>query len=135
MTFSKQFMEIFNFLTSQFGVAIDWSSDNVVPYIQDFSNRFVKYEITTSIAWIIIVLSLPVILFSINKIITKKYIDSFCYDDQMIFKSFSVMFFAVACLTAFIVTTIQIFTIIKAVTIPEQLIIEKLLEIKRITGY
>ena len=134
MTFSEQFIEIFNFLASKMGIIIDWTSENIVPYMQDFSDRFVKYEIAKSVTWIIIMIIIPLILFALAKMATKEHMEADYYSEGILM-GFAWMFFAIAFITSFIVISIQVFHIIKAVNIPEQLIIEELLQIKRMLGY
>lgn len=133
MSFSKQFIEICNFLASQMGIMIDWTSENIVPYMQDFSDRFIKYEISTSIVWIVVMVIIPLILFVLAKIATKEYYES-DYEEGILM-IIAWMFFSFSCITSFVVVIIQIFHIIKAVNIPEQLIIEELLRVKSSLGY
>lgn len=45
VTFSSQFIEIFDHLCQKFGVVIDWSAQNVVPYITALCGRMTKYLI------------------------------------------------------------------------------------------
>ena len=54
ITISKQIIEVLDYLGEKLGVAIDWSSDNVIPYIQMLCEKYINFEISTSIAWIII---------------------------------------------------------------------------------
>lgn len=54
MTFSDQFIKILDALCEKVGVTVDWTSANVLPYLQDLMQRFIKYETYTSILWIII---------------------------------------------------------------------------------
>lgn len=133
MSFSKQFIEICNFLASQMGIMIDWTSENIVPYMQDFSDRFIKYEISTSVVWIVIMVIIPLILFVLAKMATKEYYESDYAEGVLMIIAW--MFFSFSCITSFIVVIIQIFHIIKAVNIPEQLIIEELLRVKSSLGY
>lgn len=134
MTFSEQFIEVFNFLASQIGIIIDWTSENVVPYMQDFSSRFVRYEIAKSATWIIIMIIIPLILFVLAKMATKEHMEADYYSEGILM-FFAWIFFAIAFIASFIVISFQVFHIIKAVNIPEQLIIEELLQIKRMLGY
>jgi len=41
-------------LAEQFGLALDWGSDNVIPYLQELAGRVVKYEASQSIFWIVV---------------------------------------------------------------------------------
>lgn len=54
ITISKQIIEILDYLGEKLGIAIDWSSDNVIPYIQMLCEKYINFEISTSIAWIVI---------------------------------------------------------------------------------
>lgn len=53
ITFSSQFIEIFDHLCQKFGIAIDWTAQNVVPYITALCGRFIKYIIVKDIILII----------------------------------------------------------------------------------
>lgn len=49
MTISSEITNILNDLGSRLGVAIDWTSQNVTPYIQDLISRIAKLEMCNSI--------------------------------------------------------------------------------------
>lgn len=65
MAISTQVIDVLDYLCEKFGVAIDWSQETIVPYIQELSERYISWEMSTSIAWIII----AVLLFLIPSII------------------------------------------------------------------
>ena len=133
MTFSEQFIEIFNFLAEQIGIVIDWTSENVIPYITDFCSRYINYEIATSIAWMVIMLVLLLITFITAKVATKAHNN--CQYSDGILMFFSWLLFACISVATFIVIANQCFDIIKAVTIPEQVIMEKMIQIKNSLNY
>lgn len=62
MTFSDQFIKILDALCEKVGVTVDWTSANVLPYLQDLMQRFIKYETYTSLVWFILTL-IGVIIF------------------------------------------------------------------------
>ena len=41
-------------LAKKFGVAIDWTSQNALPYVQELASRIVKFEVATSVLWAIV---------------------------------------------------------------------------------
>jgi hypothetical protein len=41
----NEVIKVLNHLGDQFGVAIDWSSANVMPYLNDLMTRMIKYGI------------------------------------------------------------------------------------------
>lgn len=113
MTVSDQIIAVLNDLCAKFGVAIDWSTENVVPYVTELCDRYIRYEIATSIAWALIVTIIPAILL----IIAHKHQD----EDALI--SCSIIGW-VSAVIAFIIVSFQIFDIIECVTIPEKTIFE-----------
>ena len=44
MSFSENFINIMDAIGKQLGIAIDWTSQNVVPYIEQLSQRIINYE-------------------------------------------------------------------------------------------
>ena len=54
MTVSSQIIEVLNDLCRKFGVAIDWTEENIFPYLQTLAQKFIQWEIATSTMWIVI---------------------------------------------------------------------------------
>ena len=53
MSISDQIIAVINDLCQKFGIAIDWTAESVLPYIEDLCARYIQFEIQTSIAWIV----------------------------------------------------------------------------------
>lgn len=53
-TVSNQIIEVLNAICEKFGIAIDWTGQNVMPYMQELMRKIVNYEIWTSIVWFFI---------------------------------------------------------------------------------
>lgn len=51
MTINEQTLQE---LAKQFGLALDWSNNNIIPYLQDLAQRVIIYEFRSSIFWIVI---------------------------------------------------------------------------------
>lgn len=60
---SEEIIKVLNDLGNRFGVAIDWSSQNILPYLKDLMARFISLQNAKAIIWMVI--SLLVILTSI----------------------------------------------------------------------
>ena len=45
---SENIIKVLDELGKRFGIAIDWSSENVTPYLQSLMSRFITNEIITS---------------------------------------------------------------------------------------
>lgn len=52
MTVSSQIIEVLNDLCTKFGIVIDWSQENVLPYAKTLLAKFIYWEIATSWVWI-----------------------------------------------------------------------------------
>ena len=54
ISFSDELIKTFDYLLSQFGIAVDWTDENVIPYLQTLAEKLVRFEINTSIMWLVI---------------------------------------------------------------------------------
>ena len=61
MNFSEQVINILDDLSKRFGVVVDWSSENILPYAQDLCARITKYELVTHIATFVLLVTMGVI--------------------------------------------------------------------------
>lgn len=53
MTISSQIIEVLNDICKKFGIAIDWSQENILPYLQELAGKYISWEIATSVALLI----------------------------------------------------------------------------------
>lgn len=117
---SDEIIKILDDLGRRFGIAIDWSSENVLPYLKDLMSRFVKYETATSILWML----LGVIILSVCLAFAIRMFKLFKSDD------FDTQCLVVLpCMIALIGVAIivcQAIDIITVNTIPEKMIYEYL---------
>ena len=61
MNTSEQIISVLEYLGQKFGVVIDWTSAEVIPTLNTLAEKFIKWEIATSIGWIVFALLLGVI--------------------------------------------------------------------------
>lgn len=52
MTVGNQIIEVLNYLCDKFGIALDWSKESVIPYLQELCEKYISWEIATSTAWL-----------------------------------------------------------------------------------
>lgn len=120
MSFSSEAISIIDYIASKFGVAIDWSSENILPIVQNLAGKYITWEISTSIAWIVIALILEIILIVIIR------------NDMEYWKTDVVFVFGIIGVIALSpVVVFQIFDIIKCLTFPELQIVQYLQNIVR----
>lgn len=125
---SDEVIKILDALTERLGLAIDWSSSNVLPYFQQLCNKYIKYEIATSIIWIMIGIALLFCgryLFKKGKYYREEHkkdkhadydLYSFCYIAGALF-----MFF----ISIFIIVD-RTFDVATCITFPEKMIFQEL---------
>lgn len=84
---SEEIIKVLDELGKRFGVVIDWSNQNIVPYLQELLKRFICYQNITAGIWIIISVAIiiggVIMLKFLNK--WKKsddYDSSYCSDDD-----------------------------------------------------
>lgn len=121
---SNEIIKVLDDLSKRFGIAIDWSSANIMPYLQDLMARIVKYETYTSIAWLVLgAIILLIGLYFIRKAI--KFLKSEEPDSEIFFVvSMIITIFSLMAGPSIIFT--QVDDIIEINTVPEKYIIEQI---------
>ncbi len=51
---STQIIEVLNDICEKFGVAVDWTSKNVQPYLKELMMKCVNYKLATDIVWLVV---------------------------------------------------------------------------------
>ena len=124
MNVSEQIINVLNNLCQKFGMAIDWSSANVLPYLKELCGRFINYEIYTSIAYMVLMLVLCVIPWVIFGA-TFKGAKNEDWDSSYFISCVNVLFGVIAIfmsLVAIVGISCQVFDIIEAIHLPEKTI-------------
>lgn len=116
MTVSNQIIEVLDALCSKFGLAIDWSSENIIPYATTLMDKLVSYEIWSSVAWIAFMLVLIIALIVFLK---KTWADNHHNIDYEIPTT---MISTCIVVFTFLVIGCQTMDIIKCLTFPEMFV-------------
>lgn len=118
---SNEVIKVLDHICDKFGIAIDWSSSNIIPYLQDLMVRITKYVTYTSIFWLVISMLTIIISIYLSIKLIKWSKDTY-YDDvitigcTVITPIIVIIFFFVG------ITACQ--NLIEINTIPEKYIIE-----------
>ena len=116
MTVSSEIIEVLDYLGEKFGIAIDWTSNNVLPYLQALVDKFIKWEISTSILWIAIaVFVIAMIISLMNLKGIREFNKEIC--DGMLWIPAGILI-----LGFFIVICVQIFDIVECNVFPEKVL-------------
>lgn len=54
MQIGNEIIEVLDYLCDKFGIAIDWTNQNIMPYLEQLFTKFIAWELSTSIAYIVI---------------------------------------------------------------------------------
>lgn len=108
MQVSDEVIKVLEYLDQKIGVTIDWTSNNVLPYVEQLCAKFVKWEMGTSIGWIVIMLISIIIGLIFSKVVDMDGLET-C------------IFWAIV-VAAVIVISVQAFDIIECYTFPEKAI-------------
>lgn len=109
MQISDEIIKVLEYLCGKLGVTVDWTSENIMPYIQTLCQKLVNWEIATSIAWIVI---------AIIAIIVSACLLKFDWDGGQIFIFVACLIFGV------LIIGNQTFDIIQGCVFPEKTIYE-----------
>ena len=123
---SDEIIKVLDVLAEKFGLAVDWASSNVIPYIQELTSKIIRWEIGTSIMWLVLgilllISSLPLVKFSIYA--NKKYKENkYSYWD--VGNMFLITAIIVCVIAGIIMSVWQIYDIITCYTFPEKILLD-----------
>lgn len=124
MSFSENLINIFNEVAKQVGVVINWSDENVLPYIKDLCDRIVNFEMMVTsllLALFIIGLIMGIANLIIGVIKRKKYYTTDYRSDSYV-GHFILGISSTICSSIFII--VNTITLFKCLTIKEVIIID-----------
>lgn len=125
----EEVIKILDALAEKFGLAIDWTSANVLPYLQQLCGKYVTYEITTSVVWILIGICLLFVgkyLIKKTKQYWKKYEEDIYSDYNVVIAVMFGILTGCVIVGGIVVILCQTFDIVTCITFPEKIIIEEL---------
>lgn len=76
MEFSNEIIKILDDLCRRIGVTIDWSKENIVPYVSVLCEKYIRWEIASSTMYIFLnCLIMLVVIIATCKVYKTKWID------------------------------------------------------------
>ena len=116
MTVSSEIIEVLDYIGEKFGIAIDWTNNNVLPYLQTLVDKFIQWEISTSILWIVIAIFIIAIIIGLMNLKGIREANEDCCDGMLWIPA------CIIILGFFIVICVQIFDIIECNVFPEKVL-------------
>ncbi len=119
MQVSNEIIKVLDYLCEKVGVTIDWTNSNVLPYVEQLCTKYIKWEIVTSIAWLIIGIIGIIISAIVLRWCYKRY-NTKCYLDDLEYILIACSLIAV--FTCIILIGFEMFDIIECCAFPEKAI-------------
>lgn len=119
---SDQIVQIINELSQKCGVAINWSSDTLLPFMQEIMTKMIRYELISSIIWMVVCIALVVS----SVLVYNRTIKAGIYDEYGIL-SLRLLICVCAVLTCILSglgIICQILDVVACLTFPEKILIE-----------
>ena len=110
---SAEVIKILDNLGERFGIAVDWTSKNTMPYLQELFDKFINWEIWTSVMFggigvVLLIVSITLFVLG-NKACKLGYDESFC-----------IIFGVCALIIGSTMVFSQLYDIIECMTFPEK---------------
>lgn len=127
MSISNEIIKVIDALAEKFGVAVDWTSENVIPYLEQLCDKYINYEIATSVVWIVF----GVFLISSCEWGLKiaQYCEAESEEDEWSDLDLIAVFVGVGTIIAVVsgiaVVITQLFDIVTCLTFPEKIILDE----------
>lgn len=134
MSVSDEIIKVLDALAEKFGIAVDWTAENIIPYFEQLCKKYVNYEIATSIVWLMI----GIIMITLGFVILFKYFPNYYnkskdkekYDygqrtDYEVICFILIIFMTIGFVAGIALAFEQIFDIITCYTFPEKMILEE----------
>lgn len=120
MTISTQIIAVLDDLCRRFGLAIDWSQENVMPYLQELAGKYINWEIATSKMFI-----------TIACVVAFIGIVLFVCDVWRDWDGLGAMVGFCMVVAGLVVIGLQVYDILTCIHIPEKQIVEYISELMR----
>ena len=129
---SEEIIKVLEYLGNKFGVAIDWTQENVLPYAQELFHRIITYKIVENSACCILALiNLVVVAFIIRACIksykesgkenkdTLFWEDTICGTEIKIGALLFLVFYGVFSVVLTIIGVVSFFELLEWIFVPE----------------
>ena len=123
MEMATQIIEVIDALCQKFGIAIDWTSDTILPYVEDLVKNAVRYELYTSILYSVVFAIAMYIFILLSRSIWRWFEKDEPADDESsgLAGTFLVIFL-ICSIMCFVLLLSQLVDIITCFTFPEKVV-------------
>lgn len=126
MEMNDQIVTAIDHLCSKFGLAIDWTGENVMPYLQDLCARYIQYEMWSSVGLGVFLIALMIVMAFWLRFCFRKYDNSSWYSNWDVVWYVSLILGVTLYISGAISLVCVVDTVIKCSTIPEAVFVSYL---------
>lgn len=123
---STEIIKVLDDLSSRFGIAIDWTSQNVVPYIQQLTGRIQAYSITINAIAAVCMVAIIVVAMVWYVKLYKRHKDDKYYEELSVVEFVLNIVFGLAGVAVLMLLPGVISDLVQAIFIPELTVIDKI---------
>lgn len=123
MNISDQIIAVLDDLCRRFGIIIDWTQDNIAPYLEELAAKFIAFEVKTSWFWMYFALAIAATCWIMFIVLSCVYGSN--SEGAFVFVFCSI----IATIALFIVAGAQIYDIIVCETFPEKILLREIKEL------
>lgn len=140
MTVSEQIIQVIDALCEKFGIAVNWTGENVIPYIELLCGKLIKYEIVSSIIGLLFSILLIVLYTIMIKKFAPKFKEGWKRDEEsdefgwQIGTVFACIVMAILYGIAIFDILIQVDDIAKCITFPELYVFEYISDLVKVNS-
>lgn len=125
---SEEIIKVIDELGKRFGIAIDWSNQNIIPYLQELLKRFIYYRNITACVWIIISIAMTISGVVMIRFLNKwrksdNYDKDYCGDDDTLAAMGYIFSICIIALGIGLIIG-NMFGIVKNICMPEMVVYE-----------
>lgn len=126
---STEVIKILDALCQKFGLVIDWTTTNIIPYMETLCGKIINYEIATSVVWMVLGTAICVvclILFNAVHKNTNFGVERYsCGSSDYTGRFMTCIIIGFAFIAGLVLIIEQTFDIVTCCTLPEKLLIEE----------
>lgn len=120
MQANEQIIDVLEYLCKKIGVTIDFTNKNILPYVNQICEKYIRWEIASSVALIVIGIIVGIGVYFLCKWLYKKGKE----ENEEAYHEFMAIIIAIFLGFAILVIFPDIFNIIECLTFPEKVIYE-----------
>lgn len=126
---TSEIIEVLDDLSRRFGVAIDWTSSNMLPYLQTLTRKYANYILATSSLELVVGVLLLIGCAKLVKVYRKIKDGESDWWDEEFYGMFCCIAIGVTFVFGWAMTFDSLLDIITCMTFPEKLILNELLQV------